>query len=129
MNSTGSIASVADLKKAIQNLEEQQEEKGQLLKDHVLLIYERLKPANIIRNTLKDLLSSFSSDGFPAEAAGIAGGYFARKFFVGKSSGTIRNLIGSLLQYGVSEFLARNTDMIKSAALAAFDFVFRKRRS
>ena len=52
------ITSVAGLKNAIQELEIEQNVKGQLLKEQIYLIYESLKPVNLLRNTLKETFSS-----------------------------------------------------------------------
>jgi hypothetical protein len=129
MNNPMNITSVAELKAAIRVLEDEHEEKGRLLRDHVFLIYEKMKPANLIRDTFKDLFSSsVPSENITGAAAGMAGGYLLKKLFVGRSSGVFRNLIGSVLQYGVTNFLSSNSALIKSVGLSIFDMIFRRKK-
>jgi len=130
MNNAGNITSVAQLRDAIRVLESEQELKGRLLKEHALVIYDRLRPANLIRDLLKDLFSSsYPVDDISGTAAGMTGGYLLKKLFVGRSSGAIRNLLGYVLQYVATNFLARNSATIKAVALSIFDMIFRKKKA
>jgi|WetSurMetagenome_2_1015567.scaffolds.fasta_scaffold04765_9 hypothetical protein len=130
MNNQGNIRSVAELKGAIRVLESEQELKGRLLKEHALVVYERLKPVNLIRDIIKDLFSSsYPVDDISGTAAGMTGGYLLKKLFVGRSSGVFRNLLGYVLQYVSTNYLARNSAMIKAVALSVFDMIFRKKKA
>jgi len=130
MNNPDNITSVAELKGAIRILEGEQQLKGRLLKEHALVVYERFKPVNLIRDLLKDLFSSaYPVDDISGTAAGMTGGYLLKKLFVGKSSGAFRNLLGYVLQYVATNFLARNSAIIKAVALSVFDMIFRKKRA
>jgi hypothetical protein len=119
------ITSVAGLKSVIQTLEIEQSIKGRLLKDQLYLTYESLKPINLIRNTLKELFSSLSLvDDVSGSAMGAVSGFLLKKLFVGASATKFRKLIGSVLQYGFTNFITQNSDQIKSFALALFHHFF-----
>jgi hypothetical protein len=123
------ITSTAGLKDAIQLLEVEQGFKGQLLKDELLLVYESLKPVNILRNTLKEISSSpYLIDNISGTAMGLLSGFLSKKIFVGTSGNLIRKLIGSFLQFGVTNVVAQNSDVIKSVGHALIQHFFRKKK-
>lgn len=122
------ITSTAGLKDAIQLLEVEQGIKEQLLKDQLYLTYESLKPVNLIRNTLKEISSSpYLIDNISGTAIGLASGFLSKKIFVGASGNIIRKLIGSILQFGVTNIVARNSDIIKSVGQAIFQHFLHKK--
>jgi hypothetical protein len=123
------ITSTAGLKDAIQLLEVEQGFKGQLLKDELLLAYESLKPVNILRSTLKEISSSpYLIDNISGTAMGLLSGFLSKKIFVGTSGNLIRKLIGSFLQFGVTNVVAQNSDVIKSIGHALIQHFFRKKK-
>lgn len=108
------ITSLEDLKFSIALLEDERKVKKQLMKDQFVLIYENLKPANLIRNTLKEISSSpYLIDNIPGTAIGLLGGFLSKKIFVGKSGNLTRKFLGSVLQFGVTNIVANNTDILK----------------
>jgi hypothetical protein len=122
------ITSVVGLKNAIQVLEVDQDVKGRLLKEQVYLIYESLKPINILRNSLKDLFSShYMIENMSGTAIGAASGFLLKKVFVGASANLFRKLIGSVLQFGITNIIAQNSDQIKSFVQAIFHHLFSKK--
>jgi hypothetical protein len=123
------IISSAGLKDAIKLLEAEQEIKAQLLKEQLYLTYESLKPVNLIRHTLKEISSSpYLIDNISGTAMGLLSGFLSRKIFVGKSGNLIRKLIGSILQFGVTNVVAQNSDVIKSIGQALLQHYFRKKK-
>jgi hypothetical protein len=122
------ITSVAELKSAIELLEVEHALKGQLLKEQVYLTYESLKPINVLRRTLKELTSSpYLIDNIPGTIMGLASGYLSKKLFTGGSGNIFRKLLGSILQFGVTNVVAKNSDVIKSTGLAIFQHFLQKK--
>jgi hypothetical protein len=122
------ITSSAGLKDAIQLLEVEQAIKGQLLKEQFYITYESLKPVNIIKHTLKEISSSpYLLDNIPGTAMGLLSGFLSKKIFVGASGNLIRKLLGSILQLGVTNVVAHNSDIIKSVGQALLQHFFRKK--
>ncbi len=122
------ITSKPGLKDAIQLLEAEQVIKGQLLKDQFYLTYESLKPVNLLMHTLKEISSSpYLIDNISGTAMGLAGGFLSKKIFVGTSGNLIRKLIGSILQFGVTNIVAQNSEIIKSIGQAIFQHFFHKK--
>jgi hypothetical protein len=115
------ISSVQELRNAIQLLEAEQNIKGELLKKQVMLTYESLRPVNLIKNTLKDLFSSsFEGENISGIAAGITGGYLLKKLFVGRSGNPFKKLLGSIIQFGLTNLIAQNSQLIKTFATGVF---------
>jgi len=122
------ITSSAELKNAIRILEIEQTVNGQLLKDQLYLTCESLKPANILKNTLKDITSSPNLiDNILGTAMGLITGYFSRKIVIGTSGNIFRKLFGSIVQIGVTDVVSQHPDAIKSFAQFIFQRIFRKK--
>jgi hypothetical protein len=122
------ITSIAGLKNSIQLLEAEQSIKEQLLKEQLFLAYESLKPVNLIRHTLKEISSSpYLIDNISGSAMGLLSGFLSRKIFVGSSGNLFKKLIGSVLQFGVTNIVAQNSDVIKSVGQTVLHHFFRKK--
>lgn len=103
-----------ELRAAILQLEYQQAKEGRELKEQFQLAYNSVRPANIILNTLKDLGdSSFVKDGFLNTTVGLGTGYLSKMVFQGVVNSPIKKLLGSVLMYGITNFVSRNPDGIK----------------
>ena len=122
------ISSIAGLKNSIVLLEAEQSIKEQILKEQLFLTYESLKPVNLIRHTLKEISSSpYLIDNLSGSALGLLSGFLSRKIFVGSSGNLIKKLIGSVLQFGVTNIVAQNSDVIKSVGQTVLHHFFRKK--
>ena len=122
------ITSLAGLKDAIQLLEVDQGIKGQLLKEQLYIAYENLKPVNLIKHTLKEISSSpYLIDNISGTAMGLLSGFLSKKIFIGSSGNLIRKFIGSVLQFGVTNIVAKNSDVIKSVGQALLQLFLTKR--
>lgn len=123
------ITTVAELKNAIQLLKEEQTVKEQLLKEQFYITYESLKPINLLKSTFKDLSSSpYMIENIVGSAVGLATGYVSKKIVVGSSANIIRKLIGSVLQFGVTNLVAQHPDAIKSISQYIIQHVFTKKK-
>jgi hypothetical protein len=58
---------------------------------------------------------------------GLLSGFLSKKIFVGASGNLIRKLLGSILQLGVTNVVAHNSDIIKSVGQAVLQHFFRKK--
>jgi hypothetical protein len=123
------ITSAVELKDAIQLLEAEQSIKGQLLREQLFLTYESLKPVNLLKNALKEISSTpYLIDNISGTAMGLLGGFLSKKIFVGASGNLIRKLFGSVLQIGVTNLVAQNSETIKSVGQALIQHFFQKKK-
>lgn len=109
------LNSTAKLRNAIAELEMEQIVKKDLFKEQLLYTYDSLRPVNMLKNVLKDITSTPGLvDNVLGTTVGLASGYLSRKLFIGTKGGIMRNLIGSILQFGVTNLVAQHPDAIKS---------------
>jgi hypothetical protein len=122
------ITSVLELKNAIQLLEAEQAEDWYLVKEQFSLAIESLKPVNLIKTTLKDISSSpLLVDNIVGTAIGLATGYLSKKVFIGTSGNKIKKLLGTILQFGITNVVAQNSESIKLFGRSLFQHFFRKK--
>ncbi len=122
------ITTSAELKEAIQLLEFEHTYKGQVLKEQLLLTGESLKPANLIKNAFSEVVSSpYLMDNILGATVGLASGYISRVIAVGSSENKFKKLLGTILQFGVTNLVAQHTDTIKSVGQFIYQhFIQRK---
>ena len=122
------ITSVAGLKNAIHLLEEEQAVKQQMLREQFYLTYESFKPSKLIGKTIIEMVSSPDLiENVIDTSISLATGYFAKKAVTGLSGNIIRRVLGAVMQYGVTNFLTKNADDIRSVGKLAFQHIFSKK--
>lgn len=124
------IKTVSELKDAIRLLEIQQAAEGVLLKEQFKLTYESLRPANLIKKTLHELVSSPDLKGGIVNALmGLGAGYLSKKAVAGNSHNPIKILLGAIMQMGVTKVVSANGDGIKSGIFQLIQKLFNKNNS
>ena len=102
------IANTTDLSVAIKRLERRKSVMEEDLKDHFHILIEDLKPKNILKHTIDEVQESTTlKHNLLKVAVGLGAGYFSRKMIVGKSAGIIKKALGTALQYGITNFVAK----------------------
>lgn len=115
------ITTIAELKEAIRLLEIEQKAEGALLKEQFKITYESLKPANLIGNTIKELIKSPELKGdLLTTALSLGAGYLSKKASVGNTANPLKQLLGTLLQMGVTSIVSKNSHAIKSIGSELF---------
>jgi hypothetical protein len=95
-----------------------QSEDKLLLKEELMIVYERMKPANVFKNSIKDLISSSDLiNNLFNTSMGLAAGYLTKKAAVGSSHNPLKQIMGAFLQLGVSNVVTKNAGGIKSVAV------------
>jgi hypothetical protein len=109
------ISSYSRLQEEIQLMEVEQALKSQLLQEQIITAYESLKPLNLIKSAFDDFSSSPNLfNNVSGSILGLASGYLSKKLFIGTSGNLLRKLLGSILQFGVTNIVAQHPDAIKS---------------
>ena len=105
------VLNTKDLATAIKRLERKRMVMEEDLQNHFHVILEDLKPANIIKNTLHEVQESIPlKHNLLKIALGLGAGYFSRKLIVGKSAGLVKKVLGTALQFGITQFVAKKND-------------------
>ena len=112
------IKAAESLKKLIEVIERRQMEEGRLLKEQFTITFESLKPVNVLRKMLTDIAQpSALKETLLQNVTGLISGYISRKLLVRSSKNPLLRLGGVLLQYGVTNFVAKNSGSIKAIGL------------
>jgi hypothetical protein len=123
------ITSIAELKNAIQILEVEQVDKEKLLKEQFYTTFEIFKPANIIANTLKNIEKSpYLIENILGAAVGLVSGFYSNKLIFNAQGNKLKKLIGVVLQFGVTNLVAKHQGTIRSIGQVLFKHLSRKRR-
>ena len=105
------IANTTDLATAIKRLERKRNIMEAELKDDFHNILESLKPANVLKRTIHEVQESTPLKyNLLKVALGLGAGYFSRKMVVGKSAGLVKKALGTVVQYGITHFIAKKDD-------------------
>lgn len=106
------------LKEQIKLLEIRQAVEGKLVKEQLIITYENLKPANILKNVVKEFYSSETlKDELISTAISVASGFVTKKIVVGKSNKQVLKLVGLAIQLGITSFVSTKVDVLKEAAI------------
>ncbi len=116
------------LKEEIAALEIRQAEEGRLLKEHLVVVYDMLKPINLVKNAFDEIASAVDSrKSLINSLIGLVTGYFAQKMIIGSKPGLIKKLTGVLLNYGVAAAISRYAESIKIFGLQLISQFFRQK--
>jgi len=106
---------VSLLKESIRLVELRQEEEGKILKEQFRLTFESLKPVNLIKSSIKDLVGSVEIKNSLFESLfTIVSGYFTQKFIVNSKSNVFMKTLGVLLQFGVTNLISQNSEGVRN---------------
>ncbi|MBK7233020.1 MAG: hypothetical protein IPH93_12360 [Saprospiraceae bacterium] len=112
------IQSLTELRAFIQKLEVQQKEDARLLKIEFDQVAENMKPVNLIKNSIKDLAASPDLvQNLLKTVAGFALGYFSKKATLGVGQKPINNILATVLQIFVTNFVTDNAGSFKEKLL------------
>ncbi len=90
---------------------------------------EGLKPLNLISSTLREVITlPATGNKLIDNTIGMATGFLTKKFLVGASSNPIKRGLGTLLQFGISNVVYKNSFAIKAIGGAILLSIFSKKK-
>ena len=111
-----------DLKIAIALLELKRNEERVALKEQFSKVTDNLKPVNILKRSIHEIAGSFDlKDQLIHTGAGLIAGYLTRKVVVRSSTNPFVRLAAVALQYGVTNYISKNTGTISNKVLILFN--------
>ena len=122
------ITNTTELNQAILLLEAKQTLEGCILKEQFKITYESLKPINLIKSTISELAASpdFKNDLLNTTLS-LAAGYLSKKVAIGSTNNPFKQILGTILQMGVTNVVSKNADGIKSTVLNLIHALFAKK--
>lgn len=102
------------LRESIRQLEIQQVREGEELKAQFKVTYESLKLVNLVKSSIKDLTESSEIKTTLFESiVSVMTGYFSKKLMVGKKSNPFLKIVGLVMQFGITNLVAKNAEVIR----------------
>lgn len=119
------IKNSAELKEAIRKLEEKQAREWQELKAQTDMSLANTSPFGVIKNVVSDAVSLKNEEApdMWITALSMLVGYGAKRLVVQDSDSKMRELLGTAVQFGVTNLVANNSHVIKFAAVRALDLL------
>lgn len=109
------INSETRLKNAILELENKQADEVKLFREQLHLVYESIKPVNLIISTLKEVSESqVVKNNLLNTSVGLVTGYISKILFEGKSHSPLRKMMGTALMFGITNAITQNPETVKS---------------
>jgi hypothetical protein len=107
------ITNTIQLIEAIRILELKQKQEVLLLKEQFRLTYDHFKPVNLIKDTINNLITTPNlNKNILSTVLSIAAGYASKKIVIGENKNPIKQLLGSLLQMGVTNLVSSKAEGI-----------------
>ncbi len=124
------ITNVKELNAAILQLEIKQRQEEELLNEQIEITIEGLKPTNLIKNTVNELMAipDFKSNILKMTLSMVAG-YFTKKLAIGSTSHPLKVIIGTAIQFGVTNILSKNSENIRGKVVEIFRRFFKKKEN
>lgn len=117
----------ATLSNTILLLENKQAIEWEILKERASIVQESIKPMNLIKNAFKDATALPDGNNSIIDTGiGITAGYIAKQVLWGVSRGPMLNIFGTILQMGVTNFVTKHPNIIKSVGFGIFKRIFKK---
>lgn len=116
------------LDNTIMVLEEKRTRELELLKEHLDVTYESLKPVSFIKRAFKEVSSSPDMKNHVfGNVIGLGTGFLFKKLWVGKSHNPIKILIGTVAQFAVANVVSKYADNIKCLGKGLLYHYFKNR--
>lgn len=102
------------LKESIRLLEIRHADEGREFKEQFKLTYESLKPANIIKNTIRDLAYSVEvKNNLFDTILSLLSGYMAKKILTDSKSGFFTRILRVFAHFGLTNIITTNSEEIR----------------
>lgn len=102
------------LKESIRLLEIRQAEEGREFKEQFKLTYESLKPANIIKSTIRDLATSVEvKNNLFDTVVSLFSNYMAKRILTDSKSGFFSRIFRVLTHFGITNMITNNSEEIR----------------
>jgi hypothetical protein len=110
------------LRESILLLEAKQAKEGEELKVQFKATYESLKLVNIVKSSIKELTESVEIKTSLFESImSVLSGYVTNKLMVSKKSNIFVRIMGLVVQFGVTNLVAKNAEVIREYIAALID--------
>lgn len=87
----------------------------ELLKEQLYLVSESLDPINLIKNVFHEVVDSPEiKNNLVNSAIGLFTGFISKKALTGNSHNSFKRVLGTLIQFGVTNVVSKHSDDVKT---------------
>jgi hypothetical protein len=95
----------------IQEIEEKRNHDLNQMRSQFHLVYNELKPVNLLNQALVDIRETpYVRRNLLESVVSIAGGYLSKRMIMGESNSFFKKILGYGLQYGMTYFISKKID-------------------
>ena len=123
------INSTAELKDAIQQLEDKQANERKLLREQFNLTYASLQPVNLIKTITQAVASPDILRTILSATIGLSAGVFSKRIIASTSASILKKVFGSMLLLGVTKIVSRNPGFLKTVGQRIFQGFINRRKA
>ena len=124
------INNSSELQAAIKKPELQKELQKDLLVKHFNATYQSLKPFNILKNSLSKVIHSpVAVDNIINTSLSLGVGLISKKLLLGKSSGILKKLLGTAMEFGIAGMISKQSNSLKLGGLNLLSKLFKSKKS
>ena len=114
------INNYRELEAAIVRLKVREQQEKEMLIEQFHETTESLKPVNIIKSAFGKISGTAVGAEVVNAAFGVGAGLLSKNVLIGKSTNIIKKILGTVVEVGVANAVAINTDKLKSAGSRIF---------
>ena len=123
----GNVHSSADLKAAIQALEQRQEAEGKMLKAQFHDAYESIKPINLIKSTFRQAVASSEvKENLINLSASLVAGYLSEALIARVANPSLKQVLRGAAMLGINQAIEKNPHFLSAVARGIGQMLKRK---
>lgn len=118
------INSESALNAAILELQNRQDHEEQIIKAQVGAVYQSIKPANLIKNTIKEVAGAQDVKGDLVNIAiGLTTNIVSKKVIAGISDSPMKRMVANALISTATDMITQHPDTVKAVAKGLLDII------
>ena len=118
------INSETDLRYAILLLESRQAEEAKMVKDQLLVVYESIKPMNLLKSVFSEATGSHDlQDNLINGSVGLTAGYLSKVLFQTLTNSPVKKILGTAVMFGIKNLVSQHPEAVKSIGKGLFNLI------
>ena len=123
------IKNASDLEAAIIRLKHKKDLQTDQVKNQFNEAVDSLKPINLLKSSLNKVVHSPGLvEKIINATVGLGAGVLSKKILIGKSTGIVKKILGTALEFGVAGLISKNSSAIKTGGAGFLSKIFSSKK-
>lgn len=123
------IKNASDLEAAIIRLKHKKDLQTDQVKNQFNEAVDSLKPINLLKSSLNKVVHSPGLvEKIINATVGLGAGVLSKKLLIGKSTGIVKKILGTALEFGVAGLISKNSSAIKTGGAGFLSKIFSSKK-